>query len=153
MNVRTVIAVRLTRSRIGMAVFLNERVEFARCLNLPYSNFESAAKSLRGMINRAIEQFKDSTIAVEDSGFRPESSSLESELHRLVKEQDLVLIAVPTKTLFAAYCFPSLSSRSQMRKIAAQIWPGIALLEKSEILDAAALALHVQTERLLTPNN
>ena len=58
---------------------------------------------------------------------------------------------IPTKTLLETYSFPPLSSRSQIRKIAAQIWPGLALMNKAEILDAAALALHIQTERLLSP--
>lgn len=149
MNSRIVIAIRITRSRIGMAVFSNERIEFARCLNLPYSNFDRAARSLRATANRTLDQFKDATLAIEEAKPGADGESLIAELRELAIERGVALLMVPAKTLLAAFAFPPLSSRSQLRKIAAQIWPGIALMNKAEILDAAALALHIQTERLL----
>jgi hypothetical protein len=134
-----------------MAVFSNEKIEFARCLNLPYSNLDRAAKSLRAVASRTLDQFKDATLAIEEPERGTGGDALIAELRELAVDGGIVLHIVPTKILFEAYSFPALSSRSQMRKVAAQIWPGIALMDKGEILDAAALALHIQTERLLTP--
>lgn len=151
MNSRIVIAIRITRSRIGMAVFSNEKIEFAKCLNLPYSGLESAAKSLRAIVNRTLDQFEYATLATERPETKSGGESLIAALQELATERGIVFLTIPTKTLFAAYSFPPISSRNQLRKTAAQIWPGIALMNKGEIIDAAALALHIQTERLLTP--
>jgi hypothetical protein len=134
-----------------MAVFSNERIEYARCLNLPYSNLDRAAKSLRAAASRTLDQFKDATLAIEELKRGTSAESLIAELRELAAERGTDLFIVPTKTLLEAYSFPPLSSRSQLRKIAAQMWPGIALMNKGEILDAAVLALHIQTERLLAP--
>ena len=151
MNSQIVIAIRITRSRIGMAVFSNEKIEFARCLNLPYSNLDRAAKSLRAIASRTLDQFKDATLTIEGSEWGTGGETLIKELREFAVERGIVLLIVSTKTLFEAYSFPPLSSRNQMRKIAAQIWPGIALMDKGEILDAAALGLHIQIERFLAP--
>src|SRR2546430_1207002 len=151
MNSRIVIAIRITRSRIGMVVFSNETIEFARRLNLTYSSFESAANSLRAIASRTLDQFKDATLAIEEPEPGTSREALIADLHELAIERGIVFLTIPTNTLLAAYSFPPLSSRSQMRKIAEQIWPGLALMNKGEILDAAALALHIQTERLLAP--
>jgi len=151
MNSRIVVAIRITRSRIGMAVFSNEKLEFARCLNLPYSNFDHATKSLRAIANRTLDQFKDAALAIEEPERGTGGETLFAELRELATERGIDLLIVPTRMLLEAYSSPPLSSRSQMRKISAQIWPAIALMDKGEILDAAALALHIQTERLLAP--
>jgi hypothetical protein len=151
MNSRIVIAIRITRSRIGIAVFSNEKIEFARCLNLPYSNFDRAAKSLLAVASRTLDQFKDATLAIEGPEPGTSIDSLIAEVRELATERGVDLLIIPTKTLLETYSFPPLSSRSQIRKIAAQIWPGLALMNKAEILDAAALALHIQTERLFSP--
>ncbi|MFI5420575.1 MAG: hypothetical protein ACHQ1H_06370, partial [Nitrososphaerales archaeon] len=106
---------------------------------------------LRAVASRTLDQFKDATLAIEEPERGTGGDALIAELRELAVDGGIVLHIVPTKILFEAYSFPALSSRSQMRKVAAQIWPGIALMDKGEILDAAALALHIQTERLLTP--
>src|SRR4051812_28170366 len=114
MNSRIVIAIRITRSRIGMAVFSNEKIEFARCLNLSYSNLDRAAKSLRAVASRILEQFKDATIAIEEPE-RTGDKTLIAELREFAIERGIVLLIIPIRALLQAYSFPPLSSRSQMR--------------------------------------
>lgn len=147
MTSNTVAALRITRTRVGIAVFTNTRLEFARSLNLPCLTVKHAANSLRGLVNWTMEHFKNPTIAVEET--RGPGKPLVAELHNLASERGLLAIAVATDALLRAYSFPPLTSRTQLRKIASTIWPGLALMNKGEVLDAAALALHVQTERLL----
>lgn len=148
MSANTVAALRITRTRVGIAVFTNTKIEFARCLNLPCRSAEHATNSLRGLVNWAMEHFKEPTIAAEEC--KDHSKELLADLHVLARERGLPVITVATDTLLSAYSFPPLTSRNQLRKIASTIWPGLALMDKGEALDAAALALHVQTERLLT---
>jgi hypothetical protein len=147
MSANTLAALRITRTRVGIAVFTNTKIEFARCLNLPCRSVQHAANSLRGLVNWTMEQFKNPTIAAEESKDR--TKELLAELHILAKERGLPVITVASNTLLSAFSFPPLTSRPQLRKIASTIWPGLALMNKGEVLDAAALALHVQTERLL----
>ena len=137
-----VAALRITRTKIGIAIFTKTKLEFARCINVKHT-----ATSLRSLVNWSMEHFKDLTIAIEKLDER--TTSLFAELLYLAKERGLPVIVVATQDLLNAYSFPPLTSRNQLRKIASTIWPGLVLMNKGEVLDAAALALYVQTERIL----
>lgn len=147
MSANTVAALRITRTRVGIVVFTNTKIEFARSLSLPCQSAKHAANSLRGLVNWTMEHFKNPSIVAEES--ESHTKELLAELQILSRERGLLIITVATNTLFSAYSLPPLTSRTQLRKVASTIWPGLALMNKGEVLDAAALALHVQTERLL----
>jgi len=142
-------AVRITRSRIGVVVFKGTKLEFVRCLNLPFTNRESAVASLENFLGWVIEQFRRPTLAMEEQGARAGPESLTDEVANIAKAHNLPLITIPVSTIFQAYAFPAVQSRSELRSIAAVIWPTLGLLKQREILDAAAFGLYAQTENLL----
>src|SRR5438270_8280419 len=101
MNSQIIVALRITRSRIGMTVFANEKIEFARCLNLPCVSVKHSATSLRSLVNWTTEYFKDPTIVVEETEGR--ADPLVAELRSMAKERGLPIIAVATENLLRAY--------------------------------------------------
>ena len=157
MTIQLLAAFRVTRSRIGLAVFANEKVEFARCLNLPFTSHQAAINSLRNLLGWVLEQFSEPVLAVERTRGSPDINALADEISRLAQEHNLPLVSVQSSDLFGAYSVPVLKSRDQLRTAAGTIWPGLVLLKRKEILDAAALGLYVQTHHLLgspiSPNN
>src|SRR5262245_818286 len=101
MNFRIIVAIRITRSRIGMAVFVNEKVDFARCFNLPCLSANHAANSLRGLLNWMMEHFKDPAIALEIP--QVPATPLITELYAMAKQRGLPIITVAFDALLCAY--------------------------------------------------
>lgn len=147
---QTLVAIRLTRSRIGFAVFSDLKLEVVRCLNLPCSNLDDATKSMISTLSWMIEQFEEPVITVEQPENLSEMRRLADTAKEFAREKVLPFKEVPHDLLLKSYTFPPLKKRSQLRKITAGIFPSTGPSPKGEILDALALGLFFQTHSLLT---
>jgi hypothetical protein len=143
-------AIRVERRRIAAAVFGGTHLEGRRVLQLS-SNPVRAESSVAAFVRSILRENNCESVAIEPAPTN--TDVLRSLLHRTVVEQcranNVSLWEVSKKTVFGAFAHPPLKSRRELREIILGIWP-VLNLKRSQIcaLDAFALGLFVQTERL-----
>lgn len=145
-------AVRLTRKAVSLAVFHRTQLEYARTRFLRTSA-PKARDTLEGFLAWTASHFNIDLIAIEkpernDAG-RVEQLALAVE--EFASRTAIPLWRAPKMAVIQSYAEPAPSTRTELRAIAAKIWPMLADRDGHPLdLEAAALGLHVQVERQLT---
>ena len=148
----TLVAVRLTRKAASVAIFNRTHLEYARLRHLPTSTAK-ARQALQAFLSWATAQFNVEMFAVEKSD-RIDAARVQ-ELTRAVEEH-ASRAAIPVwhagkMQVIESYAEPAPKTRTELRTIAAGIWPMLATRDNNPLdLEAAALGLYVQVERLLS---
>jgi len=143
-------AVRVERRAVAVAVFAGTHLEGRRVLQLS-SKAERAETSAAYFIRSVLREADCKLTGIEPAPAQDEI--LRAIVHRTVVAQirnaNLSLWEISTKTLFSALSHPPCQSRQQLRDIMLAIWRFPNLKETQLCaLDAMALGLFVQTERL-----
>ena len=138
------------RRTIAVAVFIGTHLEGRRVLQVS-SNSARAESSAAGFIRSMLSESGCEFAAIEPAP--SEEDILRSILHRAVVTQlranQISVWEVSKKTVFQAFGYPALRSRREVRERILAIWP-LPNLKRAQMcaLDAFALGLFVQTERL-----
>jgi len=152
MSHSTLAAVRVTRKAASVAIFNRMHLEYARLRHLP-TQAAKARETLHAFLGWATAQFNVEMIAVEKPD-RTDAARVE-ELMRTVEEHASGA-AIPIwhagkMQVIESYAEPAPKTRTELREIAARIWPMLATKDSNPLdLEAAALGLYVQVEKLLS---
>jgi hypothetical protein len=144
------VAFRAERRTIAVAVFTGTHLEGRRVRQLS-SNPRRAESSAVGFVRAVLAEADCTSAAIETAP--AQEDILRSSLHRAivaeVRTAGISLWEISKNTLLSAFSHPRLKSRRELRDAVLSIWP-LPDLKQSETcaLDAFALGLFVQTERL-----
>ncbi len=144
------LAVAVMRRAIATALFVGTHLEGVRLRHLP-SVPSKAEFSAAGFLGTALLEFRCDSVAIERMD-APEGA-IRGLLHRSIVAQwrnaGVPIYETGITAITQAYAYPTPRTRKQTRAIVAGIWPlpGGGNPE-SVMLDALALGLYVQTERL-----
>jgi hypothetical protein len=148
MNATAIAAFRIERRSVAAAIFQGTRLEYTDMRQLPVDP-EKAEASALGFINWILSSF-DIASAVTEA--MDSEDTVRAGLNRVIEMQLISagpLYRIPKAELSAAFSLPPASSRVAIREVVTAIWP---ILESNRTaatkLDAVALGLYLQTERL-----
>lgn len=140
-------ALKIERRSVALAVFQGDHLDYTQIRQLS-SSHEKAEASAAEFINWMCGTFEIESAALE--WMSPESDIQRATLTRSIivelRNSAVSIWEISKPLMLSAYGFPPARSRREMREVAHSIWP--ILGENTGALDAAALGLYVQTERL-----
>ena len=146
------LAIKLTGRTATAAVYFGPELHYTEVRQLA-SDLGQAKTSLVGFLSSLIEHFRvDSTVS-EQSTVDTRATALTTSMLDLLREKALPHWAVKKSELFTAYGEVSLTSTRALRDVVNNYWPHIINEQDDRTcLDAAALGLYLQTERMLSDN-
>jgi len=148
-NVRLA-AIKIERRSVAIAVFFGENLDSAHVRQLSSIRAKAEASTV-GFVNWLVEDFQIESAAVE---IVPGSKILRRAALAQTVLEALRVAAIPVwevskPSLLASFGHPTVKSRVELRRIVASFWPVIGSgNNRNQMLDAAALGIYVQTERL-----
>jgi len=144
------VALKVERRAIGCAVFEGTRLDFTEIRQLS-SNHRQADSSALGFVHWLVDTFEADTVALEIVPTPPETrrAFLTRIITDSLRKQSVAVLDVRKQEFLATYGFPPPKTRRQVRETVKGLWP---ILESETrnglILDATAVGLYIQTERL-----
>jgi hypothetical protein len=149
MNTKLV-AIRVQRRSLSIAVFAGTHLEHAEVYNLS-SNNRKAEESTIGYGRRLINDFGISAASMEwarNGDLR--KTILTDMLVESFRDSGIQVFQADKQELFEAFGMPPLGTRKELGSVVITIWPSLNTPGfSSSVFDAAALGLFIQTERLL----
>jgi hypothetical protein len=148
-NFIRLIAIRIERRTIAVAIFYGEQLEYTESRQLSSDNNRAFASAV-GFVRWILSRFSAESAAVEAIAVGEyQRRLLHDGISELLRGQALPIWEIPKNALLDGCGHPPLKTRSELRRIATAIWPVLAgRRAKVFIQDAAILGLHVQIERL-----
>jgi hypothetical protein len=143
-------ALRVERRRVSIAVLEGERLDYADSRQLP-SILPRAIESACAYIGWILNNFTLYGVAIEENGSDPTTwkAMIGIDIRALLKEAGIPIFEVEKGAVLSAFAHPSLRYRTELRKVISTIWPILPVNDRDTgCLDAAALGLYVQVERL-----
>ena len=148
---QTFAALAIGRRSIAAAIFTEESLHFWEVRSFQ-ANAERAGNTTTSFLNWIIETFNIEAGGLEllSDGLETRSATLTHTVEELLNEHGIPVLKASESDLLEAYGEPCLQSRAALRQVAVTIFPQLKNPHASkELLDAAILGLHIQTERLL----
>lgn len=146
------LAVNVERRSVAAAFFVGTQLDYTQNHNLP-ANIEKAEASTIGFINRMCSHLKVECAVLQelDENCDNHRVSLSATVHAELSRRSLPIWMVDQNDLLASFGYPCPKSQREVRAAVTAIWP--VLGPNQGILDAVALGLYVQTERLFSGHN
>ena len=143
------IAVRVERRSVAVAVFFGDHLEYADVRHLS-STKDKALESAIAFTEWIADQFPVDSAALEliPNGNEIQRRIISTAIIESLRARLMPIWEIGKSDLFQAFGHPPLKSRKELRAVVGDILPSLENV-KSKILikDAVALGLHVQTER------
>jgi hypothetical protein len=141
------LAIKVERRTISAAIFFGRHLEDTetRHLSSVRPKAEASAVSFIRWFTTAFE-VESAAIEYLPEGYEVQRAVLHNLITSVLSDHGLPLMRVPKADLIRAFGHPEPRSRREVRESARAIWP--ILDADPAILDAVALGLYVQTERL-----
>lgn len=143
------------RRAVGAAVFVGTHLDSVRIRHLP-SHPAKAEFSAAAFIGTAISESRSNSAAIETlSG---QDAVVRTTLHKVAVEQlrasAISIWDTGKQSVTHAFAYPPPRTRKEVRRIVAAVWPlPNGLPPEPVVLDALALGLFVQTERLFAADD
>ena len=147
---RPIIALRVERRAICVAVFLGTELHYTEVHALP-GDRDPARSSAAGLIRWCLAHFADGLLAMESREERPSTRSRDLSLHvvEVAREGSAAVWEVSPWELTESLQEPPARTRARFRDSVATIWPSVAQESGSRaLLDAVGLGLFVSIKRL-----
>jgi hypothetical protein len=146
-------AVRIERRALAVAVFSGIHLEGRRVLQLS-SNPSRAESSTAGFIREMLSENNCPSVAIESVPDDIRRAVLHGAIVQQCRANEISVWEISKQSVFDALAHPPLKTRSEVRDLMLRIWP-MAALKQSQVcaLDAFALGLYVQTERLFAADS
>ena len=140
---------RIERRRVSVAVFVDERLDYTASRHLP-SLYAKALDSATRYVDWVRRTFRIEGVALEksQSDLKTWKSKFTKEIIRQLRDTGVPVFEVKKDALLASFAHPPLRFRTQLREVVSSMWPIIATKNNASLLDAAALGLYVQVEKL-----
>jgi hypothetical protein len=151
MNSRLLACV-ISRRVAGVTVFVSGHLEYAKAKQLSHDR-GSAERAVASLVHFVADHFAPGILILNTRSESPRSEALAGIVKEAARQREMTLWEVESEALLLAYGEPALKYPSEVRAVAATIWP--VLNEKSgdeSVLDAAALGLYAYCEQLLRAN-
>jgi len=143
-------AIKIERRSVAVAVFTNRHLEYTQVRQLS-SAADKADASAVGFVSWILATFDVTSAALEQiqDGEEIRRAQLNEVVRTTLRNVGIPMWEAPKQELFEAYGVPPLRTRKELRAVVASIWPILnGRNGDGGILDAVALGLYVQTERL-----
>lgn len=143
------IAIRVERRSVAVAVLHGEQLEYCQVRQLPSDKdkvIDSAIRFIIWMTN----QFSPDSVAIEliPNGNEIQRRILTDAIIKTMRDRLLPIWEVSKQDLFRAYGYPPLKCRKELRDVITGLWPVLlGANSRTFIQDAVALGLYVQMER------
>jgi hypothetical protein len=144
------LALKIRRRLVAAAVFSGPKLEHIELLHL-CDEPEAVTESVARFLARLVERFRPSTAVI---GISPDKQgdrvkTLVELAEKMLRSEIVSIWKVKDKELLESYALPKLKSKRELKELVRSFWP---YLEERELsaFEAAALGLHVQTERLFS---
>ncbi len=144
------VAFRIERRSVAVAVFHGTHLDYADARQLS-SVHDKAEASALGFVGWIVQSFKVTVAVLEafENGSEMLRAHLNSAIEQMLRQSGAAIYTVRRTDLLAAFGHPPLASRKEVRQVVTTIWPILLARRGAGIkLDAVALGLYVQTERL-----
>jgi hypothetical protein len=141
---------RVERRSVAVAIFQGGQLDYTQTRQLP-SDGARVNSSLVGFVNWVLDSFRIDSAALEriDLAADTQRAELTQLTIALLREAAIPITEVTKAELFEACGAPPLVSRRELRACATAIWPILNDSRSSAgVLDAAALGIYIETERL-----
>lgn len=144
------VALKVERRAIGCAIFEGTQLDFTEIRQLS-SNHRQADSSALGFVHWLVDTFEAETAALEIISIPPETrrAVLTQIITESLRERGVSVLPVRKLEFLSTYGVPPPKTRREVRATVKGLWP---ILESETrnglILDATALGLYIQTERL-----
>jgi len=147
------LAIKLMRQTATAAVYLGCDLHYVEIRQLA-SDLEQAKDSLIAFTSSLIEHFHIDSAVSEEDGRDTRAKALVAIVRSHLKERAIPYWSVEKSEVLAAYSEVSLKSVHELRSVVSNYWPHIIeARDDKTFLDAAALGLYIQTERMLSDNS
>jgi len=143
-------AFRVERRSVAVAVFIGTQLEFTDVKHLS-ADHQKAEASVSSFVNWILSSFVVTSAVIET--FENGQELIRAQFNRTIEEHlrtnGTSLFKIGKSELLSAFGQPALKSRADVRHVVTTIWPVLDDKRPSGTkLDAVALGLYVQTERL-----
>lgn len=141
---------KIERRRVSVAVFVDERLDYTASRHLP-SVYAKALDSASRYVDWVRRTFRIESAALEKSQSDPKTwkSKFTREIIRQLRDAGVPIFEVRKDALLASFAHPPLRYRTELREVVSSIWPILATKDNNaSLLDAAALGLYVQVEKI-----
>jgi hypothetical protein len=145
-----VIAIRVERRSVAVAVFYGDHLEYADVRHLASAKDKALASALL-FVEWIADQFPADSAALESipNGNEIQRQTISAAIIQALRARLLSIWEVAKPDLFRAYGHPPLKSRKELREVVSRILPSLGNTQSRILIkDAVALGLHVQIERL-----
>lgn len=145
-----VAAIRMERRAVAVAIFIGVRLDYTQVRQL-VADAAKAETSVIGFLNWILATFRIQSAAVEsiDSEDQIHRAELARVAVEVLRQASVPIWEVSKAEVLASFGHPPLRNRKELREAVAFIWPILNSRDTSPwALDAAAVGLYVQTERL-----
>lgn len=144
------LALKIHRRLVAAAIFSAQDLEHIELLHL-CDEPESVTESVARFLARLVERFRPTTAVI---GIGPDKQgnrvkTLVELAEKMLRSEIVSIWKIKDKELLESYGLPKLKSKRELKELVSLFWPH---LEERQLLafEAAALGLHVQTERLFS---
>ena len=152
MNSR-LLAIKITGRSATAAIYFGRELHYTEVRQLA-SDLTQAKDSLISFCSSLIEHFRVDTSVSEKPAADTRAQAMATSLLNLLRERAIPHWAIAKAELLAAYGETPLKSTHELRVVVRDYWPHIIdERDDSTCLDAAALGLYLQTERMLSDNS
>lgn len=143
-------AFKIERRRISVTVFVDEKLDYTGSRQLS-SLFPKALDSASRYVDWIKRSFRIEGVALEKEQPNPKTwkSKITTEIIAQLRASGVPIFEIDKNVLLASFAHPALRYRTELRRVVSSIWPILATKDKNVgCLDAAALGLYVQVEKL-----
>jgi hypothetical protein len=147
------LAARIERRAVAVAVFSGIHLEGRRVLQLS-SDPDRAEESATAFMRDVLCENNCPSAAIESVPGDVRRAVLHGAIIEQCRASEISVWEISKEAVFAALAHPPLKTRGEVRDLMLRIWP-MAALKQSQVcaLDAFALGLYVQTERLFAADS
>ncbi len=153
MNTTRLGAFGISRREIAVAIFTGQQLDFWEIRSLP-NDAEEAKTSASAFARWVIERLGIDGAAILNGRLgSTRKEHLRTAICTALRERGIPILEANQEQLFAACSNPPVKRPCELREIVCSLFPQLSdQREVLPLLDAAALGLHVETQRLLTSN-
>ncbi len=143
-------AFKIERRRVSVAVFVHDRLDYTGSRQLP-SLYPKASDSASRYVDWIRGAFNIEGAALERSrsDLKTWRGRFTKEIISQLRDSGVPVFEVEKDALLSSFAHPPLRYRTQLREVISSMWPILATKDnKASLLDAAALGLYVQVEKM-----
>lgn len=149
---RRLMAIRIERRTVAMALFIGTHLEGWRIRQLP-SDSKRAEASCVGFVREVLEEHQCEGAVLESTKGDVARATLHRQVTELCRALGVSVREISRQPVIESFAHPAPRNRDEVRQIISEIWPLPDLKSgRMCILDAFALGLYTQTERLFHPD-